>query len=391
LHYAREHGVLTVWAASNTGMPSIAPDGLVTFPGTWAHELGHLAIGAISYDDFDRPIEYSTHGPGPSITAIGHKNWNRFNRTENEPHVPAGWDVGWSRYASPGVIQHEYAGFTGTSTATPLVSGVAALVWSILDPGGTAPVAAQTNLKVRSILLATADKAQNPEFYRRFTRPALEVASGFDLLPHPPIGVANAARAVLKALTLLPANAGRVYPYLNFFGRGVRLRVVNGVATTHLRGTVRVEVDGFSSDPITRYQLLAVEAGQPDVVLYDGAQAKTTWTELLDVAAARLVGKRLKVIVSTANATAETEFTDIVAYATSASAPTTRHVVDGGTITVSAVSENGPVYIFYRWDAGSWQRYSGPFPARSGSLSYYGKDALGAVEGGRDYYAEQGG
>jgi hypothetical protein len=161
-----------------------------------------------------------------------------------------------------------------------------------------------------------------------------------------------------------------------------------GVLRKHLRGPLRVEVDGYSTDPITNVKLYAGAT-----LIYDGPPRKGDNALLLH--AHVLAGGDLRVVASTATATADETYTDIVAHAmpstgplappkTSAS-PGAGMIVPGTPITLTAQSDAHPVRISYRWGAGPWQRYAGSVSAQAGTLQFYGVDALGNVEGGVDY------
>jgi hypothetical protein len=352
--------VLVVNAMGNAGAVG-EETGQWEYPGAACHALGHISVGAISYESHaDKPARFSNHGAAVSIAAPGHRNWTPYRLTRALPGgvtVPVGWVSrhGDSQYSDSTTIMQEFLNFNGTSCATPLAYGVLALMWSA-NP-------ALTVEQARGVLLSSADKARDPYFYEQFTRPG--------------VGVVNAARAVLAAKAL--ANPGAVYPFLQFFGPGVEVKVVGGVATTHLRGAVDIEIDAFSTDSITNVQLYCGTD-----LLYSG-MPRTTWGSLLPFAAARLVGKRLKIVASTAGTTVETEYSDVVGYATSNMPPRTTLLTPAGEasqIEFSVEGANPPFTTEASWDSEGWGVVTSPFQSRTGTLRLRSTDALGNVEGG---------
>jgi hypothetical protein len=104
------------------------------------------------------------------------------------------------------------------------------------------------------------------------------------------------------------------------------------------------------------------------------------------LAAARLVGKQIRIVAYTDTASGEDTYSDIVGHAVSNNPPTTRAEPPDGTqtglISLVVESENLPATTYYRWDGGEWQTYSAPFPVQSGSLEFYSVDCLGNDERG---------
>ncbi len=131
LQYATSRDVLVVVAAGNCGLstplnPRCSAVNEVSFPAAYPEAL---AVGATDIDDTRAP--FSTQGTYVDVSAPG----RRIVST-----VPT--------YATK-VGALNYAAFSGTSQATPLVAGIAALVWT-RDPSLTAA-------QVRERILTTSD------------------------------------------------------------------------------------------------------------------------------------------------------------------------------------------------------------------------------------------
>jgi hypothetical protein len=330
--------------------------------------FGGFAVGCTTYEELDRPVDYANFGAYVNVVAPGHRVWTP-HWTVTQPaqftaKAPAGWSLSLApdtMYRLDAALYTNYRLFDGTSAATPLAAGVAALIWSV-NPSLTAA-------QVRAVYLAALDKPTNWLFGIRF----------------PNAGIPNALKGVLHAKAL--TTPGSVFPYLGFIGPGVSTTVAAGVATTHLRGPLRVEIDGYSTDAIT-----GVEFWAGTKLVYSGLPRKGA--DALLVHAGYLTDGALKVVVSTASATVEETYTDLVTHGMSGPvAPpvtTASHAAgtlpEGTLITLSvAESDAHPVRISYRWGAGAWQRYAGPIAVQTGTLAFYGVDAFGNVEGGVDY------
>jgi hypothetical protein len=207
--------------------------------------------------------------------------------------------------------------------------------------------------------------------------------------PRPGTGIPNALRGVLKAKAL--TTPGAVFPFVGFQGAGVTMTVVAGVPTTHLRGPLRVDVDGFSTDAITNVQLWAGAK-----LVYSGPPRRAMeGTELL-LDAGFLTDGNIRVVASTSGATGDETYTDITAHARVAgviapprtfATPASGHLLPGQTVALSAQSDAHPVRISYRVSGGAWQRYTAPFllPDGNQTLEFFGVDYLGNVEGGVDH------
>lgn len=367
LNYASNAGALLFFSAGNEGQQQ------ATVPASFAPLYGHFGVGCTDSARIDRPASYSNYGPYCNIVAPGHTYYTPTHYSagggaynpisSNDPPSPFG-----SPLFNGSGANWAYTPFNGTSCAAPLSAGAAAVAWSV-NPALSAS-------QLRDIFLSTLDKPQDSIALMKFTR------SG--------CGVPNAYRAAMKARTTLPGNAGAVFPFIFFYGDGAETRISDGAATTHLRGEVYADVSGFCSNAaVTRVQ---VWAGAE--CLYDGVP-RTTWDTLLPLPAAKFAGARLRVVAFASNgAQGETEFTDIIGYAVSDTPPkTSASLVDGEystaeRVTLTAVSDNVPVRIHYRWNNEPWQTYSGSLAIREGTLHFYGVDALGNVEGGIDYASQ---
>lgn len=267
------------------------------YPAAVGVAAGHLSVGATTYEETDRPAYYTSYGDSPNIVAPGHYNyvpyyWNSLRQVNlNGQHLvitgtpdPLYFPHGDRRIVDQ-TLYIDHILFDGTSCASPMVAGVCVLVkWAC---------PALTPMQVRDIVLSTVDKAQNPYFYEKFTRPG--------------IGIVNALKAVLKARALA-APLG-VFPYVQFFGDGVEYEVDTdtGAASVLLSGVVHVEVNAYSSEP-----LVAVRLWAGADLIYEGPP-RTTWDALLPVDASRLAGRTVRVDGLTAASSETTEYSGIVA------------------------------------------------------------------------------
>jgi thermitase len=128
VEYAYSHNRLVVAAAGNTG-------GEVLYPAAYPQVLGVAATN--SFDELDGA---SASGP-QLVDAPGADVYSTYPANVYDPFYP--WCYG-----------HFYCSLSGTSMATPHVSGLAALLWSF-DHGLTAD-------RVRAIIQATADDLGDP-------------------------------------------------------------------------------------------------------------------------------------------------------------------------------------------------------------------------------------
>ncbi len=127
--YAWNHNVVVVAAAGNSGNPS------KTYPAAYTN-----AIAVAATNNQDQKAGFSEYGSWVDVAAPGvdiYSTWNDNSSTSN-PQPVCDSSVECYKYAS------------GTSMATPMASGVAALIWST----GNYTTASE----VRNRLEATADK-----------------------------------------------------------------------------------------------------------------------------------------------------------------------------------------------------------------------------------------
>lgn len=128
-------GVLTITAAGNEGNGAwkyiVAPsDGFNT-----------IAIGAVNSND--SVASFSGIGPTPD--------------GRMKPELVA---MGVNTYGARASTPNQYQSNSGTSAATPIASGAAALVWSAFPH--------LTNKQVRNLLISTAGSFKRPNFYRGY-------------------------------------------------------------------------------------------------------------------------------------------------------------------------------------------------------------------------------
>lgn len=367
MNHLRTNGGVAFFAAGNEGE---APEnGYYVYPGAMAYLYGHEAISVLSTEERDRPANYTAFGPNIKFGGLGHTGpgpWYKIIDVAVRPMLqrcPDGFvsddlksrRVGNNYYA-------DFTSFNGTSNGSPTVAGACALILSA-NP-------TLTGGQARDIMYSEGDPGEHYEFQRKI----------------PNAKVPNCARGVLRALTTVSGNAGRVWPYAGFYGNGVDVQISGGLVTTHLYGAINVDLDGFSTDPITNVELWA----DTDLV-YSGVPRRWKDGNPLPIAAGRFVGKRMRVVASTATSSSEETYTDVIGHAVSNSPPLTSASLPAGehsptsVIALGAASENPPVRISYRWGTGSWQTYTDPFAVQSGTLQFYGVDYFGNIEGGVDY------
>lgn len=317
----KDHGVLQIGAAGNNNLDhgeyasrnTWSVLGVESYPeefDCWVN-VGHIGSDEDIWEwadlqgrglggDFGTPIEICAAGSNvlaPNIDAV-------------------------SEWVGPGSgTNSRYLNNFGTSFSAPLVASAAALVVSI-NPELSAD-------QVRDIVLQEADAGRHPEFHVKF----------------PNAGVLNAHKAVLRALTTVPANAGNVYPYIDFWGAGENTTIAGGLVTTALGGSVTLEVSGYSSDKIARVELWV---GATKV--YDGPPAVMRAT-------ASGSGSAVRVVAHTLNGQAEETYDDIAVGALTVDAPFTARRVNattisgtrplGSTVTISPVTRSRQGHSFY--------------------------------------------
>ncbi|MCC6549728.1 MAG: S8 family serine peptidase [Ignavibacteriaceae bacterium] len=128
-------GVLTITAAGNEG------NGLWKYIVAPADGFNTIAIGAVT--SLDSVASFSGIGPTPD---------GRI-----KPELVA---MGVNTYGARASTPNQYQSNSGTSAATPIASGAAALVWSAFPH--------LTNKQVRNLLISTAGSFKRPNFYRGY-------------------------------------------------------------------------------------------------------------------------------------------------------------------------------------------------------------------------------
>lgn len=163
-------GCVICYAAGNEG---------VDYLNFYAQHPDVIAVGASTSDDDH--ADYSNTGPQLDIVAPSNGSWPILSaRAYWDEGIPG--EIGASRwYYGDGIDRgSRYQHFGGTSSATPLVAGICALILSA-NPNLTAR-------EVKDIIRATADKIGSPSEYYN----GRSVRYGY--------GRINAAKAVTEAL-----------------------------------------------------------------------------------------------------------------------------------------------------------------------------------------------
>lgn len=168
LSYAREHGVLTVAAAGNADvMEGDDLDKEPVFPACLSHDpsFGVFGVGSLNRDG--QKAAYANIGSCILVSAPGEEIFGArptVTRSEGTEGVVAGYE----------------GDFSGTSLATPLVSGAAALLKSVRPDWGWA--------ELREWLLSSAtpvDHLQDPAFRTRIGRGQLNIGTALAGVPNP--------------------------------------------------------------------------------------------------------------------------------------------------------------------------------------------------------------
>lgn len=368
LAYLRDHGAVVCMSSGNSAIssePGLGFTGNIQFQmgAGFGIPQGHFGVAAIGPED-DRPVAYSNYGAAYNAAAPT-RSWTNYDDSYPTPAsaIPqdlTNWPFGVVVMSS---IRSAWRNFDGTSGASPAMAGVCALVKSAYPGLG--------GQQTRDLILETGFVGDHPEFAWKL----------------PNARIPDALRAVLKAKSLNPVNAGVVYPYVSFRGRGVRVDIDPSTleSTTHLGGIVKVVVGAYSSASISRVEMWA----DTDLI-YSGPPL--TWDAPLLVSSDQFVGKTLKVIGYSGGTPTEIQYSDVVAHAVGTRAPpVTRASLPAGAytstrfISLTVQTDAYPVRTQFRWGSGPWQLYTAPIPVQSGTLQFYSVDCQGNVEGGVDY------
>jgi hypothetical protein len=188
----------------------------------------------------------------------------------------------------------------GTSYATPFAAGIGSLVFSI-NPDLTVD-------ELQEILDTTNDPFGDVETGTKYYQTVS--------------GRINAGKAVTKALTTRADNAGKVYPYCKFLNLWPTCDPNN--IRHELDGTVIVDLNGYSTDPITNVTLSV--AGEE---LYNGPPSDL---ELITNYDGTTRGEFI-ISASTATTTTEVYYPDILV--TSATLNTAKFAVDDVTASTT--------------------------------------------------------
>jgi len=135
VNYAWSHGVGVVAAAGNSANPS------KTYPGAYTN-----VIAVAATNNLDQKASFSSYGSWVSVAAPGENIYSTFPTHPYTINKSLGYDYG-----------------SGTSMATPMAAGVAALIWAS-DYGTTG------NSAVRARLESTADKISGTGSYWAYGR-----------------------------------------------------------------------------------------------------------------------------------------------------------------------------------------------------------------------------
>ena len=209
----RKKGCLIVFAAGNYNAPLNAPNntGFVWHHSTYGDQntTGAILNGNATHPDvvavaastsLNRKAAYSNWGKEIAVCAPS----NNFHPLDNQAQVPGRgiWTTDNEQFGYGFTGGSRFTGsFGGTSSATPLVAGVAALVISA-NPALTAG-------EVKEILQETADKIEDTQ-----PDPVLGLSKGtYDQNGHSEwfgYGKVNAAAAVQRAVALAQAAGGPV-------------------------------------------------------------------------------------------------------------------------------------------------------------------------------------
>lgn len=149
-------GVLTITAAGNEG------NGAWKYIVAPADGFNTIAIGAVS--SLDSVASFSGIGPTPD--------------GRMKPELVA---MGVNNFGARASTPNQYTSNSGTSAATPIASGAAALVWSAFPH--------LTNKQVRNLLISTAGSFKRPNFYRGYGLINVKKALEFPAVKNTPGGI----------------------------------------------------------------------------------------------------------------------------------------------------------------------------------------------------------
>jgi hypothetical protein len=313
--------------------------GVPNFPSPGGCE-GAICVGACATDDPSAGAQihnldvrsyyvYQASNYGPQIDIVAPDSYPKLSATG-----------GVSTY---GLINNTAAdAWQGTSFASPSVAAVCGLIWSA-NPN-------LTRQQVLDILFATTVESVYPNGNAAPGRDPVRVGMR-GVYPwrndFPNARILNAARAVLKALTTVAANAGVIYPYLQCMGDvNVANSVVYGTAgsvprTTTLNGRIFIDVDGYSSDPIIDVELAIEDGAGGWTVVYSGEP-----TRVRGVATYTGTQHKLRVTATTELGSTSEIYDDILVTTLVTGIGVTATLLPDGTVHLSGYRTRGaPVTV----------------------------------------------
>jgi serine protease len=155
--------------------------GPVIYPAAYSREFDAvIAVG--STDDDDTVSSFSNVGPEVTVVAPGGEILSTTPTYNVAPTVALHYDF-----------------FSGTSMATPLVSGLAALIWSASP--------SLTNTEVRQRLINTSDKLGPGDFAESWGHGRVDAAAALEGVqdgPTSPVDLQNDAALLAQLISLWP-------------------------------------------------------------------------------------------------------------------------------------------------------------------------------------------
>lgn len=168
LVYAQQHGVLTVAAAGNAAtQEGLSLDDVAVFPACLSLEAQYGVFGVGSVDQDKRKAAFANYGSCILVSAPGEDMFGAQPLTVHD---------GSEQSTYPGYTE----GLSGTSLATPLVSGAAALLKSLRPDWGWA--------ELREWLMASAapiDHLQEVGLRNKIGRGLLDISTAVAGVPNP--------------------------------------------------------------------------------------------------------------------------------------------------------------------------------------------------------------